>query len=238
MVVVGGISACTAPPPPAEIYDPAESVNRRVHSFNVGLDKYLVRPASTAYDVILPTPIETGVSNFANNLGTPSDVLNNLLQGRPHIAAQNTFRFAINTTVGVAGLFDVATAIGVPRVSTDFGETLHVWGSGEGAYLELPVLGPSTVRDTVGSVVDVVTNPVGIVVDTPESYGLTAAQIGSRLSDRRRFASTLDSLYYESADGYAQLRLLYLQNRRFELGQTDVESDATFVDPYEDPYGE
>ncbi len=233
--MAGGILAgCAAPPPPAAINDPDEADNREIHKFNVALDRAFVRPVSNVYDALLPPPVETGISNFADNLGVPSDVMNNLLQGRPHYALQNTLRFALNTTVGIGGVFDFSTAIGLPGVETDFGETLHVWGAPEGAYQELPALGPSTDRDTVGMIVDVATNPVGFILPSPEKYIGTASNIGSTLSDRSRFEDTVDSLLYESADSYAQLRLLYLQNRRFELGQTAESSEAGFVDPYED----
>ncbi len=232
------LAACAAAPTASGINDPHESVNRSFHSFNVGLDRALIRPASSAYGAILPPPIEAGISNFANNLDAPGQVLNHLLQGKPQFAAQNTLRFALNTTAGIGGLFDFSTAIGLPGVDTDFGETLHVWGVGEGAYVELPGFGPSTERDAVGLVVDIVTNPVNAVIPELSGTVSTAAQIGSKLSDRDRFSNTVDSILYDSADGYAQLRLLYLQKRRFELGQTDAESDATFVDPYEDPYAQ
>ncbi len=232
------LSACAVAPTPSGINDPNEGVNRSFHSFNVGLDRALVRPASTAYGAILPAPVEAGVSNFASNLDVPGDVVNNILQGKPQFALQNTMRFALNTTAGIGGLFDFSSAIGLPGVETDFGETLHVWGVGEGSYVELPGFGPSTSRDAVGLVVDLVTNPAGKIVPDVAGGIDTAAQIGSRLGDRNRFSNTVDSLLYESADSYAQLRLLYLQKRRFELGQTEAESDATFVDPYEDPYAQ
>jgi phospholipid-binding lipoprotein MlaA len=117
---------------------------------------------------------------------------------------------------------------------TDFGETLHVWGAREGAYVELPVLGPSTERDTWGMVVDVFTNPLTYVLESPENYYGTVASVSSGLSNRGRYAATIDSILYDSADSYAQARSLYLQNRRFELGGSG--GDA-YLDPYDDPYG-
>ncbi len=232
------LAACGTAPAATGINDPNEAFNRDIHGFNLALDKTLVRPVSTAYDAILPAPIERGISNFATNLDVPGDVLNNLLQGKPHFALQNTMRFALNTTVGLGGLFDFSTAIGLPGVETDFGETLHVWGAPEGNYVELPGLGPSTERDTLGTVVDIALNPVGAALPKPQSYLATAAKVGSKLGDRSQFRDTVDSILYESADSYAQLRLLYLQKRRFDLGQTDAEADEAFLDPYEDPYGE
>ena len=232
-IVLALLSACAAPPPPAAIHDPDEARNREIHAFNVGLDKYFLRPVATGYGAAVPVPVQRGVSNFASNIDLPGDVLNNLLQGRPGFAVENTFRFAVNTTVGIGGLFDPATAIGVPQRKTDFGETLHVWGAGEGAYVELPALGPSTERDAVGTIVDYALNPVGWLLHEPESYVATAASVGSTLGDRSRYSATIDSVLYDSADSYAQTRLLYLQNRRFELGQSATNEDD-FLDPYED----
>ena len=228
------LASCAAAPVAQGINDPFESANRGVHSFNVAADTFAVRPVAKVYGAVLPNPVKAGVNNFADNLDGPGDVLNNILQGRIGNAGQNTLRFAVNTTMGVAGLFDAATAIGIPEAHTDFGETLHVWGASEGAYLELPLLGPSTVRDASGRVVDALINPMRFVLEQPESTYSTAANIGSKLGDRSRFMDTFDSILYESADGYAQARLLYLGKRRFRLGQTA--GDATFEDPYEDPY--
>lgn len=225
------LSACAAPIPPAGINDPDEAKNREIHAFNVALDKSLVRPISQGYGKI-PVPVQRGVSNFSGNLDLPGEVVNHVLQGRPGPALQNTLRFAVNTVVGIGGLFDPATAIGIPEEETDFGETLHVWGAGEGAYVVLPVLGASTERDAVGTIVDIVMNPVSRLVPSPESYIGTAAKVGSKLGDRGRFAATIDSILYGSADGYAQMRLLYLEKRRYELGQTGGVSDDNFEDPY------
>lgn len=230
------LAGCTAPAPEG-INDPNEVTNRQVHEFNRGLDRALLRPASTVYGGVVPEPVQTGLSNVANNLDLPGDVLNNLLQGRPHHAIQNTWRFAINSTVGIGGLFDPSKLIGLNGIKTDFGETLHVWGAGEGNYVELPGFGPSTARDATGTVVDIVTNPVRLALPSPESHVGTVASVASTLGDRSRYSDTVDSILYESADSYAQARLLYLQNRRFELGQTGGADDA-FLDPYEDPYAE
>lgn len=238
IVALAALAACGPAPVAQGINDPYEARNRAVHEFNRGLDRRLVRPAADAY-AILPEPVERGVSNFASNLDVPGDVLNNILQGRVGPAAQNTLRFAVNTVFGIGGLFDTATALGLPGKPTDFGETLHVWGVGEGRYAEVPFLGPKTERDLLGTAVDIATNPVRLALPTPERSYATAAQVGSSLGDRARYSETVDSILYESADSYAQTRLLYLQNRRFALGQAAGESsDEGFVDPYEDPYAQ
>ncbi|MDR0809175.1 MAG: VacJ family lipoprotein [Gemmobacter sp.] len=228
------LAACAPPPPQPGLNDPFEQTNRAFHGFNRGLDRALVRPSSKIYGAVLPQPVQTGIANFASNLSLPGDAANGALQGNPERFVTNVLRFALNTTVGIGGLFDPAGALGIHRDKTDFGETLHVWGAGEGAYLEFPGLGPSTVRDAVGTAVDIAANPVGMVLASPEKYYATAAKVGSKLGDRNRYSSTIDSVLYDSADSYAQTRLLYLQNRRFELGQTDAGTGDDFIDPYAD----
>lgn len=235
LVAFAATSACTAPQPGAEFNDPFEITNRSVHDFNKGLDQALVRPAGQVYGAVLPDPMEQGVSNFAQNIGTPSDVVNNVLQGDLDAAFTNAFRFLLNTTVGIGGLFDTAGALGLEAKESDFGETLHVWGADEGAYIELPFFGPSTERDAAGKLIDFVIDPLNYVLPTPESTYATAARAGDLLGDRNRFGTTVDSVFYDSEDSYAQSRTLYLQNRRFELG---ADNDALYDDIYEDPYDE
>ena len=224
------VAGCAAPPPAQPHFDPDEAQNRQIHAFNRSIDQAVLRPASGAYGGAIPQPVRQGVANFAGNLDAPGDALNSLLQGRPGPAAENVLRFAINTTVGIGGLFDPARALGIEGRRTDFGETLHAWGVPEGAYQELPFLGPSTDRDTVGTMVDIAINPVRLLLPRREGNLATVARVGSRLGDRYQFGETFDSVLYESADSYAQARLLYLQNRRFALGQTAAEDD--FIDPY------
>lgn len=219
--------------------DPFETQNRRVHAFNRSVDAALIKPASGGYDSILPGVVKTGIGHVASNLDTPGDIANGLLQGRPIHAAENTLRFLVNTTVGIGGLFDPATALGIHGKGTDFGETLHVWGAGEGRYLEFPFMGPTTERDLLGTVVDLGLNPLRYALPSREANLATATKLGSRLGDRARYSDTIDSILYDSADSYAQARLLYLQNRRFELGQTGgTGNDDDFIDPYEDSNGQ
>lgn len=232
-----GLLAACGPKPASGIYDPLEPMNRAIHNFNKSLDHTAVRPSANAYGTVVPGPLRQGVQNFALNLGEPSNLANNLLQLRLDDAVINTLRFAVNTTVGIGGIFDPATAFGIPDPRTDFGETLAVWGVGEGVFIELPIAGPSTVRDTMGSIVDLVYDPVRYILPTAEANYATGIQIVAGLGRRYRYSKTIDSLLYESADSYAQTRLLYLQSRRFELGQK-TEGEGDFVDPYEDPYGE
>jgi phospholipid-binding lipoprotein MlaA len=234
LAAIAVLSACTAPPPSAEINDPGEKLNRAAHAFNVDLDKYVLRPVATS--VVRPGggPVSQGVVNFARNLAGPTDIVNSLLQVRLGRAVENTLRFALNTTIGLGGIFDPAKAMGVAGQTTDFGETLHVWGVGEGAYLEPPMIGPTTSRDLSGIIVDVAMNPLQLLLPAPESYVGTVAGAAAKVIDRGRYVETVDSILYDSADSYAQARILYLQNRRFQLGQTS--NDAAMIDPYEDPY--
>ncbi len=242
------VSACAAPDPravsPDGIYDPNETRNRKVHAFNRQLDKSILRPAGRGYSKAVPDEFEDSIGNFATNLSQPSVVVNSLLQGDFQGAGLSTVRFLTNTVLGFGGFVDAATEFDVPQHDTDFGETLHVWGVAEGPYVEAPFVGPSTRRDSIGRVVDLFTNPLTYRLPSPEKYYSTGAKIASRLSDRGRYSSTVDSILYESADSYAQARLIYLQNRRFELGTSanaqgaDPYSDDPYTDIYEDPYAE
>ena len=227
------LAACGPAATPIGIVDPNEAQNRVFHEANVAFDKAVLRPVATAYVNVLPDPVERGVANFADNLDVPGEVVNDILQFKLDHAFENTLRFAINTTVGIGGLFDPASALGVEGRKTDFGETLHVWGLPEGAYSELPLIGPSTDRDNLGILVDLVLNPIRLLIPSPESRIGTAAGIFAKIGDRGRYSATVDSILYDSADGYAQARLLYLQNRHFELGMS-----ATSEDSFEDPYAE
>jgi phospholipid-binding lipoprotein MlaA len=244
-VAVAGIcllSACAGTPSANGVNDPFEPANRKVHAFNRGVDRMLVSPAAKGYGNVVPEPVKRAVGNVADTLDLPGDIANNLLQFRLADAGQNTLRLATNLTFGLAGLIDFSGAVGLEGKPTDFGETLHVWGVGEGPYMELPFAGPSTVRDTAGMVVDITLNPVRLALPDKEATAATVMKLFSRLGDRDRYSETIDSILYESADSYAQARLLYLQNRRFELGQETAPADGTtedgFIDPYEDPYAE
>ncbi len=215
-------------------FDPFEQENRKVHEFNKTVDRALVRPAGKGYSGIVPDDIETLVGRFSSNLSIPQSVVNNTLRGNMKGATEDLYRFVVNSTIGLGGFFDPATELNMPAATdADFGMTLHAWGVPQGAYVELPLLGPSTERDAVGKFVDLFTNPLSYVLPSPEKYVGTAASVSSRLSDRGRFADTLDSILYESADSYAQTRSFYLQNRAFEVGGGS--SDA-YLDPYDTPY--
>ncbi len=228
------MSGCATQDPAAkaagEIFDPYENTNRAIHKFNRGVDRLAFRPASKGYVAIVPEPMVTSFSHFAENLSMPGQAINALLQGNVKESGIALARFAINTVVGVGGLSDPASAFDIPTVDTNFGETLHVWGFGEGAYVELPVYGPSTSRDAVGVIADFFTNPITFARQNPADNIGVYAEIVRRLGDRGRYSDTIDSILYDSADSYAQARLIYLQNRRFELGQS---AEITEIDPFE-----
>lgn len=233
------LAGCGPAKTPSGINDPFEEENRGRHAFNTEVDRYLYRPVSQAYGKILPQPVRTGISNFANNMELPGTAINGLLQGRPKNATQNTLRFLVNSTIGILGLFDPATTLGLPEVETDFGETLFVWGAGEGSYVELPFLGPSTARDTFGLAGDVVLNPLSIFnLDADYTTEIRAGTKLTQMVGRRyTYSDFLDQILYESADSYAQARQLFLQNRRNQLSGGETSEDQAY-DPYDDVYGE
>lgn len=229
-VALGGCAS--RPEAPAGIQDPFEADNRFAHAFNKDLDRAVLRPVSMTYVRVVPQEGQQMVSNFADNLALPGMVVNNLLQGDLSGAGRNSLRFLYNSTLGFGGLFDPSSEFGIEPEDTDFGETLHVWGVPEGNYVELFVLGPSTERDALGRVVDVFLDPLDYVLPRPErSYG-TGVYVLDRVGDRGRFANTVDSVLYESADSYAQARLIYLQSRRFELGQAEEAEPEAEIDPF------
>lgn len=236
LVGVFAVAGCGPAPVPSGINDPMEQQNRAMHKINQAADTAVVRPLARIYGDSVPGPGQRAIANIGGNVALPAFIANGLLQADFASVSQNTLRLIINTTIGIGGIFDPATAMGAPADDTNFGETLHLWGVGEGNYVELPLIGPTTERDLVGMGVDVFLNPLRFVLPTAEANWATGFQIAAGLGSRARYSDTIDSVLYESADSYAQTRLLYLQNRRYELGQTS--SDTDFVDPYEDPYGQ
>ena len=223
------VSACS-PRQGAVADDPFERLNRSSHAFNKGLDRNILSPLSKTYTDVVPDPVEDSVSNFARNLSLPGKVVNNVLQLDLSSAARNSARFALNSTVGLAGLFDPSQKIGLVEKSTDFGETLQGWGVAEGAYLELPLFGPSNMRDGLARFVDMLfLDPTGQILKPPVSEYRSASTVGALLQTRQIYGAQIDEVLYGSADSYAQSRLVYLQSRRFEL--RDITNDE-YIDPY------
>lgn len=227
------ITGCTRPQPGAEFNDPNEAQNRAVHKLNVTLDQAVFGGGDVPEKRYLPPPLDKGFSNAAYNLSMPSAVLNNLLQLNLTGAAKDTMRFVLNTTVGLGGFLDPANTIGLYAEDADFGETLHVWGAPEGAFIVLPIAGPTTERDLVGGIVDLFIDPFNLVFSGSDLVGVELARIAGKVGDRQQYSDLIEAILYESADSYAQMRLAYLQYRHNALG---IEEDVT--DPYEDFYAQ
>jgi len=193
------------------VYDPWEPMNRAIFAFNEFADHWLVEPLATGWDTVVPEPVQRGIDHFFQNLSTPRRLANDLLQGKPGKAGNTFGRFLINTTFGLAGFFDPASDAGFPPADEDFGQTLGVWGVPPGPYLVLPVLGPSSPRDTAGLAVDAfVFTPEVYFVPFYVSYSLT----GTRLLNSRSLA--LETVRAERAsafDFYAAVRSAYMQYR-------------------------
>ena len=191
--------------------DPIEGFNRAMFAFNEGLDKAVLKPVAQGYDEALPTPAKTGVSNFFGNIRDVFIGVNNLLQGKVPEAASDWGRVAINSTVGVLGLIDWASDWGLEKHDQDFGQTFGRWGAGPGAYVVVPVFGPRDVRDTVGLVADVATDPVANMHNVAARNTLIVTRL---VSDRAELLPA-DKVIEEAAlDKYSYIRDAYLQRRR------------------------
>lgn len=236
--VVAVLAGCAQPVSRDAVTDPLEGLNRVSHGVNKATDAVVIRPASQVYGRFTPGVLRQSVDNFAGNLSQPSYFVNDMLQGQIDDAGHNLFRFLINTTIGLGGLFDPARSFGLDARRSDFGQTLYSWGVGEGAYFELPLLGPSTGRHTVGRIVDAALDPVGQVTKTvPERQARRTLQFVDRVGDRHSFHDNVDSILYDSVDSYSQARSVYLQSRRFFLMGAEGESAlGPEVDPFDDPF--
>lgn len=234
LALLAMLAACSPRPHPIGFNDPYEKVNRGVHAFNKGLDRAALRPVAMGYGAVLPQPARDGVRNFSENVATPGYAVNSVLQGRPDNFLHHSFRFLVNSTIGIGGLFDVAARMGLGPKPTDFGETLYLWGAPEGPYMELPLFGPRTGRAAVGVVADFFLDPLFWVLDTPESFTATGAGILGVIDTRYRYRESIDDVLYDSVDSYARARIIYLQQRRFELGG---DTEQPHVDPSEMPEG-
>jgi len=218
-------------PSPAQLpssYDPWENWNRKVHRFNNAVDRTIATPLAKAYVKAVPRPMRLGVSNFFNNLGQPVSALNALLQGRPKQAGQSLGRFLLNSTVGIGGLFDPASAADIPNRSEDFGQTLGVWGWTNSRYVELPLFGPRTLRDSFGLVGDAPLSPIRQVEDDGARYFLQ----GLQLVDLRAQLFALDSMREGAADEYALVRDAWLQRRNYQIQSDRRRQDENELPDY------
>jgi phospholipid-binding lipoprotein MlaA len=207
--------------------DPYEGFNRGVWGFNQTVDKVAVKPVTKVYRTVTPVPARRGITRVFQNLTEPFSFVNNLLQGKPKRALRSLGRFVINSTIGVGGLADHATDLGIRRAKEDFGQTLAVTGARRSPYLVLPLLGPSTVRDAVGTAVQFVADPAQIAIGSELTTTQSRAMTATRLIDSRSQAMDggADAILESSADPYAAARSSYFQRREAEI--TDQESGGT-----------
>jgi phospholipid-binding lipoprotein MlaA len=231
VVLALSLSACVTLPPnsPRAPQDPWESWNRGVYKINDKLDRAIAKPVAQTYVRVVPSPIRTGVSNFFANLNTPTVMINDALQGKPLAAANDLARFLLNSTVGLAGLLDPATPAGLARNEEDFGQTLGHWGVHPGPFVELPILGPSDLRDAPAKIVDTYTNPRQYIHNDYIKYGLWLPS----LIDTRAALLSLDETLKHVYDPYAFIRDAYLQRRAYLISDGKV-TEEPLVDPGED----
>lgn len=218
------LSACAT----TEEEDPMEGFNRGVHAFNTVLDKGIIRPVAKGYRYITPDGVRERVGNFSDNLREPVNMLNSFLQGDMQQGLTSFWRFALNSTVGILGINDVATSAGLKERREDFGQTMAVWGSGSGPYIVLPVLGPSNGRDVIGKVVDWFTNPFNYYLETDDAIYLA---LGQGLVERERLIDPIDDIYNDSLDPYVTFRSMYSQLRHAQIENRHSEFDKSNETP-------
>ena len=232
-------AACVTPPGQqagggdTTLSDPLEGMNRHIFAFNEAADTILIRPAVYIYREATPRPLKGILSNFLGNLTLPLTIVHDLLQGKPDHAQIAFGRLVINTFVGVGGMFDIATPAGLPMHSEDMGQTLAVHGTGPGFYLVLPILGPSSGRDAIGTLVDSLADPVTIA-----TYGAGAGStlrlsrtIASGVVKREQLIEPLDTLR-KSLDFYATVRAAYRQRRAMEIRDGEPKPADSESDPF------
>jgi phospholipid-binding lipoprotein MlaA len=211
MALSGVLGGCATSGNPK---DPIEGFNRAMYGFNDAVDTALIRPVAQGYDAVLPSPVRTGVTNFFGNIADLLIGVNNLLQGKPDQAVSDLGRVLVNSTIGILGVIDWATDMGMEKHEEDFGQTFGRWGVGDGAYVVLPIFGPRTVRDTAGLIVDVAADPVGHIDHIPTRNVLLAL----RTIDIRADLLPADNVIEEAAlDKYSYIRDGYLQARRSQI---------------------
>lgn len=208
-VLVLVFAAGCAHTPPSDPSDPFESVNRGIYQFNDTLDRYVLRPTAVGYRKVTPDPVERGVGNFFENLAYPVTALNSFFQAKFHNGTTDVARFVVNSTIGIGGLFDVATGLGLEEHDEDFGQTLGYWGLGQGPYLMLPLLGPTTGRDGVGRLADSFANPLSYVDSLAVQFSLRALE----LLDLRAGLLGFDKSVRDAFDPYLFVRSAYLERR-------------------------
>tara|TARA_Y100001960_G_scaffold313530_1_gene376591 strand:- start:5143 stop:5835 length:693 start_codon:yes stop_codon:yes gene_type:complete len=197
--------------------DPLQELNEKTHNLNQNLDQAIATPIAKTYRKVTPDFVEIGITNFTDNIEDLNIALNNLLQGKVKDGFSDIFRFTLNSTIGIAGFFDVASTVGLEKHSEDFGQTLAVWGVSEGPYIVLPVLGPSTLRDTLARIPEAFVTPLILIDHHRTSYELTAIDL---LDKRARYLG-LESIVI--GDEYLFYRDAYLQSREFDINDGLIE---------------
>ena len=212
----------------SEVKDCFEGINRGIFAFNQVLDNTIFEPLAKGYR-LLPSPLRSGTSNFLSNLSLVVTVPNNVLQGDIGLAGKNTARFAVNSTIGILGLFDPATKLGLNDYNKeDYGQTLGRWGVGEGCYIVLPVLGPSTARDTIGSLANYLGGDawynitVGQDTHYVSDFDYYASKGADGIDFRAKNLEAINNLEKNSIDFYASVKSLYLQDRKKRILNSDA----------------
>jgi len=205
--------------------DPWEAYNRKIHSFNMGLDRAILRPVAKGYDIIMPDAPQRGVRNFFKNLAYPVTFINLILQGKFEDSLTATGRFLMNSSVGVLGFFDVATKVDIPKFDEDFGQTLAVWGWKDSRYLVMPLFGPYTARDFIGRGFYGYFHPISYAVREYNNYIPLVVDLITLRAELLPFQAELDA----ASDPYVLVRDVWLQNREFKIYDGDppqVDYDA------------
>jgi len=202
-------------------YDPFETFNRKMYNVNNSIDRALIKPVAKGYKRFVPAPIRRGFANVFANFGAPRSALNNFLQGKPKRGFNELGRFLFNSTLGIGGIFDVATAGGMERYDESFSQTLAVWGLPEGPYLVLPILGPHTALDSAGLPVDYYSD-----LNAHLSAGVRDKLYLFRLVDARARLLAAETFLEKSNDPYISLRESYLQNREFRIYDGNPPADT------------
>ena len=208
--------------------DPLESFNRNMFALNESVDKTVLKPVAEGYRAFTPYPVRAGVSNFYNNLEDAWTTLNGILQLRPRVAADSLMRFSVNSSLGIVGVLDIASELGIERHSEDFGKTLGRWGTPSGPYLVFPLFGPSTLRDSTTIVLENSFDPISHVDNIRTRNSLT----GLRLVDTRANLLRLGNLLDEAAlDKYSFTRDAFLQKRRAEIYRPGASGENEYRSP-------
>ncbi|AGW92168.1 VacJ family lipoprotein [Cupriavidus sp. DF5525] len=224
--LAAAVLAGCATGPNANPRDPLEPFNREVAKINEDFDKGILRPVAEVYADYMPTPVQRAVENFFSNVSDVYSAVNNLLQGKPTRAAEDSMRVAMNSVLGIGGLIDIATPAGLPKYKEDFGQTLGVWGVPQGPYLVLPLFGPSTVRDTGGMLVDRQFDPSAYLYPVSLRNSLTGVRI---VAGRAQLLGASNLLEQAALDKYSFLRDSYLQRRQYLVydgNPPEAEADA------------